>query len=249
MRKSTLLLLLNLTCLASFSQFSINYDFTRPLGEQGRNISSAHGFSMGYDHRLKHSPFLVGAEFGLNYYGLKTVEQELQFHNGYITKTDVHYATSFTTFAINLKLQPETKKHVKPYGVFRTGVLNYHSNMTIDDPDDPLGCRALEKKVLVQDYTWMASAGGGTTLDWQVFNPKSASRVQVDLGILYTLGGNAEYLKMQKTTDGVDPKGRLYYVDFQHIPTGEVHDHAIGKVYNTMTSLLTIRAGLRFQID
>jgi hypothetical protein len=249
MRNSTLLLLLTLTCLASFSQFSVNYDFTRPLGEQGRNISSAHGISFGFEHRLKNSPLLVGAELGMNYYGLKTVEQELPFHNGYVTKTDVHYATSFTTYAISLKLQPETKKHVKPYGIFRTGMLNYHSNMTIDDPDDPLGCEALEKKVLVKDYTWMASAGGGTALDWQVFNPKSRSRLQVDLGVLYTLGGNADYLKMQKTSDGVDPKGKLYYVEFQHIPTGEVHDHAIGKVYNTMTSFLTIRAGIRFLLD
>jgi len=249
MRKSTLLLLLNLTYLASFSQFAMNYDFTLPLGEQGQNISTAHGFSFGYEHRLKGSPFLLGGELGLNYYGLKTVEQELPFHNGYVTKTDVHYATSYNTFTINLKLQPETKKHVKPYGIVRTGLLNYHSNMTIDDPDDPMGCKALEKKVLVKDYTWMASAGGGTTLDWQFFNPKSNSRLQVDLGVLYTLGGNADYLKMKKTGDGVDPKGDLYYVEFQHIPTGEVHDHAIGRVYNTITSMLTIRAGIRFQID
>lgn len=249
MRKSTLLLLLILTCLASHSQFSINYDFTRPLGEQGENISTAHGITFAYEHRLKKSPFLLGGELGLNYYGLKTVEQELSFHNGYVTKTDVHYATSFTTYALSLRLQPETKKHVKPYGIFRTGLLHYHSNMTIDDPEDPLGCKALEKKVLVKDYTWMASAGGGTSLDWQVFSPRSSSRLQIDLGILYTLGGTADYLKMQKTTDGVDPKGKLYYVDFQHIPTGEVHDHAIGKVYNTMTNLLTIRMGIRFLLD
>ena len=249
MRNYTLLLLLNLTCLASFSQFNVNYDFTRPLGEQGRNISTAHGINFGFEHRLKKSPFLLGGELGFNYYGLKTVEQELPFHNGYVTKTDVHYATSFTTYAINLKLQPETKKHVKPYGIIRTGLLNYHSNMTIDDPEDPMGCKALEKKVLVKDYTWMASAGGGTSLDWKFFNPKSGSSLQLDFGVLYTVGGNADYLKMKKTSDGVDPKGKLYYAEFEHIPTGEVHDHAIGRVYNTMTSLLTIRAGIRFMLD
>ena len=249
MRKYTLLLLLNLTCLASFSQFSINYDFTLPLGEQGRNINSAHGINFGFESRLKQSPFLLGGELGFNYYGLKTVEQELPFHNGYVTKTDVHYATSFTTFAINLKLQPETKKLVKPYGIVRTGLLNYHSNMTIDDPEDPLGCKALEKKVLVKDYPWMASAGGGSSFDWKFFNPKSGSSLQLDFVVLYTMGGSADYLKMKKTSDGVDPKGKLYYVDFQHIPTGEVHDHPIGRVYNTMTSMLTIRAGLRFLLD
>ena len=249
MRNYTLLLLLNLTCLASFSQFSVYYDFTRPLGEQGSHISTAHGINFGYEHRLKKSPFLVGGELGFNFYGLKTIEQELPFHNGYVTKTDVHYATSFTTYAVNLKLQPETKKLVKPYGLIRTGVLNYHSNMTVDDPEDPLGCKALEKKVLVRDYTWMASAGGGTSLDWKVFNPKSSSTFQLDFGILYTIGGTADYLKMSKTSDGADPKGQLYYVQFEHIPTGEVHEHAIGRVYNSVTNMLTIRLGIKLVFD
>jgi hypothetical protein len=249
MRNSTLLLLLNLTCLASYGQFSVYYDFTRPLGEQGQNISTAHGLNFGYEHRLKQSPFLVGGEIGLNYYGLKTVEQELPFHNGYVTKTDVHYATSFTTFAVNLKFQPETKKYVKPYGLIRAGLMNYHSNMTVDDPEDPLGCTALEKKVLVKDNTWMASAGAGTSLDWKVFNPKTSSRLQLDFAVLYTVGGTADYLKMSKPSDGVDPKGRLYYVEFEHIPTGEVHEHAIGRVYNSMTNMLTVRLGIRFLLD
>jgi opacity protein-like surface antigen len=249
MRNSTLLLLLNLTCLASFGQFNIYYDFTRPLGAQGKNISTAHGINFGYEHRLKKSPFLLGGEIGFNHYGLKTVEKELPFHNGYVTKTDVHYSTSFTTYSVNVKLQPETKKLVKPYGLIRMGMLNYHSNMTIDDPEDPQGCKVLEKKVLVKDLTWMASAGGGTSFDWKVFNPKTSSSLQVDLGLLYTVGGNAEYLKMKKPSNEVDEKGRLYYVNFEHIPTGEVHDHPVGSIYNTMTSMLTIRLGIRFLLD
>ena len=244
-----LLLLLNLTCLASFGQLTVYYDFSRPLGEQGEHISTAHGINFGFEHRLKNSPFLIGAELGLNYYGLKTLEQELPFHNGYVTKTNVHYATSFTTYAANVKLQPETNKYVKPYGLIRTGLLHYHSNMTIDDPDDPLGCKPLEKKVLVKDLTWMASAGAGTSLDWKLFNPKTSSMVQLDFAVLYTMGGNADYLKMTKTTDGVDPKGKLYYVEFEHLSSGEVHEHPVGRVYNSITSMLTARLGIRLVLD
>ncbi len=247
--KKYLLLLLNLSCLAAFGQFNIVYDFSRPLGEQGEHIKAVHGLNFGYDHRLKQSPFLVGAELGFNIYGLKTVEQELPSHNGYVTKTNIHYTTSFTTYAASLKLQPETNKNVKPYGIVRTGVLHYHSNMTIDDPDDPLGCKPLEKKVLVKDFTWMASAGAGTSLNWKLFNPKSSSMLQVDLAILYTMGGAADYLKMSKSSDPVDPKGKLYYAKFEQVSTGEVHEHPVGKIYNSITSLLTIRAGIRLTLD
>ena len=133
----------------------------------------------------------------------------------------MHYATSFTTYALELKLQPETEKNVKTYGLIRTGVLHYHSNMTIDDPNDPLGCKPLDKKVLVKDFTWMVSGGVGSALKWQV-------------------------LKMIKDPTGVDPKGKLYYVEFENNASGEVHDHALGRVYNSYTSLLTIRSGVRF---
>jgi hypothetical protein len=244
-----LLLLLNLTCLACFGQFNVYYDFSRPLGEQGDHISAAHGINFGFEGRLKKSPFLLGVEMGLNYYGLKTIQQDLQFHNGYVTKADVHYATSFNTYAVDLKLQPQTEKNVKPYGIIRTGVLYYHSNMTIDDPNDPLGCKPLEKKVLLKSATWMASAGGGTSLKWQLFNPKSSTRLQLDFAILYTMGGAADYLKMIKDPEGADPKGKLYYVEFQNVATGEVHDHALGRVYNSVTTLLTLRAGVRFIFD
>jgi hypothetical protein len=244
-----LLLLLNLTCLACFGQFNVHYDFTRPLGEQGEHISAAHGINFGFEGRLKNSPFLLGAELGLNYYGIKTLEQELPFHNGYVTKTNVHYATSFSTYAVDLKLLPKTEKYFKPYGLIRTGVLHYHSNMTIEDPEDPMGCKPLEKKVLLKDATWMASAGAGSSLDWRLFNPKSTSIIQLDFAILYTMGGAADYLKMAKNTDAVDPKGRVYYVEFEHIPSGEIHEHAIGHVYTSVVSMLTIRAGIRVILD
>ena len=71
-----LLLLLNLTCLACFGQFNVYYDFSRPLGEEGQHISTAHGINFGFEGRLKQSPFLLGAEVGLNYYGLKTIQQD-----------------------------------------------------------------------------------------------------------------------------------------------------------------------------
>jgi hypothetical protein len=121
--------------------------------------------------------------------------------------------------------------------------------MTIDDPDDPLGCKPLDKKVLLKDMTWMASAGAGTSLSWKVFNPKSSSLIQLDFAVLYTMGGNADYLKMIKDPDGADPKGKLYYVQFENLASGEVHDHALGRVYNSITNLLTIRAGVRFIFD
>ncbi|HKP32574.1 MAG TPA: hypothetical protein VJT83_07600 [Chitinophagaceae bacterium] len=248
MRKC-ILLLLTFCSVTGYSQFNIHYDFTRPVGEQGEHIASAHGLSFGIEQRLQKSPFLVGAEISFNLYGLKTIQQDLPFHNGYVTTADVHYTTSFNTYGLTLKLQPESKKNFKPFGSIKAGLLHYHSNMTIDDPADPLGCRPLDKKVIAKDFTWTASAGTGASIKWQAFNSSSASDMMIDLGVYYTVGGNAEYLKMSRSTDPVDPKGKIYYVKFEHVATGEVHDHPVGKVYTSPATMLSFRLGVRFPLD
>lgn len=231
------------------AQFNLQYNFSRPIGEQGQNINAAHGFVMSYDFKLKNSPFFIAPEIGLNVYGMKTLEQELPFSNGYVTKTDVHYTTSVNTYGAVLRFQPIITKNFQPYAALRAGALHYHSNMTIEDPEDPLGCKALEKKVLVKDLTWMASGGVGFRLDGKAFSGKP-SKVAVDFGAFYTHGGNARYLKMSNSHDHApDPKSNTYYVKFQHIPSGEVHEHALGKVYETPTQMLEFRLGIQVKLN
>lgn len=245
MRKSIPALLVLLCCsMYGFSQLNMQYNFSRPVGEQGANISQMHGVVFSFDIKVKNSPFYVTPEVGLNLYGLKTLQQELPFSNGYVTTTDVNYTTSMNTYAVGLKFMPPTKKNFQPYLAIRAGALHYHSNMTIEDPEDPMGCRALEKKVLVKDLTWLASGGAGFKLDGKAFSGKE-SRVAIDFGAYYTHGGEARYLKMSKGHDHTaSPKADTYYVKFEHIPSGEVHEHAVGTTYTTATQLLEFRLGI-----
>lgn len=233
----------------AFSQLNMQYNFVRPVGKQGDNINQMHGLVLSWDIKLKNSPFYVTPELGLNIYGLKTLEQELPFHNGYVTTTDVNYTTSMNTYAVALKFQPPSKTNFQPFLAIRAGGVHYHSNMTIEDPEDPMGCRALEKKVLVKDFTWMASGGAGFRLDGKAFSGRQ-SRVAIDFSAFYTHGGEAEYLKMGKGHDhgSGDPKSNMYYVKFEHIPSGEVHEHAIGTIYTTATRLLEFRLGVHIKL-
>lgn len=250
MRRSLPLLAVMLSLsFSAASQFNMQYNFSRPVGRQGQNINAAHGFVASYDFKLKNSPFFLTPEVGLNIYGMKTVEQELPFSNGYVTKTDVHYTTSFNTYAAVLRFQPPTTKNFQPFAALRAGALHYHSNMTIEDPEDPLGCKALEKRVLVRDLTWLASAGIGFRLDGRAFSGKS-SKVAIDFGAFYTQGGNARYLKMNSAHDhNAGSKPGAYYVKFQHIPSGEIHEHALGTVYETPTQMLELRLGIQVKLN
>lgn len=250
MRRSIPLLLVLFCCTGAYSQFNIDYNFTRPLGQQGKHITQMHGAVFSYDVKLKGLPFYVSPEIGLNIYGLKTLEQELPFDNGYTTKTNVNYNTSMNTYGVSLRFQPNTGKSFQPFLAIRTGAVHYYSSMTIEDPEDPLGCRALEKKALVKDLTWMASGGAGFKLDGKAFSGRE-SRVAMNFAVFYTHGGEAEYLKMHKGghDHSSDPKSQDYYVKFEHIPSGTVHEHALGKIHKTVTQLLEVRLGVEFKFD
>lgn len=234
----------------AFSQLNMQYNFTRPLGEQGKRVNQMHGVVLSYDFKLKNSPFYIAPEVALNIYGLKTLEQDLPFDNGYVTRTNVNYTTSMNSYAVALRFQPPTGKNFQPFIALRTGALHYYSSMTIEDPEDPMGCKALEKKVLVKDFTWMASGGVGFRLDGKAFSGRE-SRVALDFGAFYTRGGEAQYLKMSNDHDhsSGDPKQENYYVKFQHIPSGTVHEHAIGKIYKTPAQLLEFRLGVQLKLD
>ncbi|HEY0677346.1 MAG TPA: hypothetical protein VGD17_03630 [Chitinophagaceae bacterium] len=249
MRRTIPTLIMLLCGINGFSQLSIQYNFTRPVGDQGKHINQMHGIVLSYDFKLKDVPFYLVPEIGLNIYGLKTLEQDLPFSNGYVTRTDVNYTTSVNTYAAMLRFQPSTGRNFQPYAAIRTGFLVYYSKMTIEDPQDPLGCRALEKKALVKDFTWLASGGLGFRLDGKAFSGKE-SKVEIDFGAFYTHGGEADYLKMTNSQHhDPDPKSRMYYVRFEHIPSGEVHEHAIGTVYRTSTQLLEFRLGVRIKLN
>ncbi len=245
---------LAMALLLSFSaaaQFNMQYNFSRPVGQQGQHITAAHGFVISYDIKLKHSPFYIAPEIGANVYGLKTLKQDLEFNNGYVTRADVHYTTSVNTYAAVLRFQPPTSKNFAPYLAIRGGAVYYYSNMTIEDPDDPLGCKPLEKRVLVKDISWIASGGLGFRLDGKAFSGKE-SKVALDFGAFYTYGGEAEYLKMSNSHDHSaenNPKARAYYVQFEHIPSGEVHEHALGMIYKTPTQMLEFRLGIQVKFD
>ncbi|HYC27384.1 MAG TPA: hypothetical protein VEB42_01195, partial [Chitinophagaceae bacterium] len=78
------------------------------------------------------------------------------------------------------------------------------------------------------------------------------SKVALDFGAFYTYGGNAEYLKMAKSEhdhSSMDVKSRMYYVQFQNIPTGEIHEHALGVIHETPTTMLEFRLGIQVKLD
>lgn len=241
MRKYLLLLLAAGLSFAAIGQLNVQYSFTKPLLEQGENIGGIHSFVLGADFKLKKAPITIGPDFAFGLYGLKTEELPLAFTNGYITETNVNYTTSMNTYAVKVQYFPIKNQPVRPYIAARGGVLHYKSKMVIEDPEDPTGCKALEQDILLSDATWMASGGAGVKIRLK----KEVKGFDLDIGVHYTAAGEAEYLKI--STDHVnDPKARPYYVKFEHLPTGEIHEHPIGKVYSTKANMIEVRVGLSF---
>ncbi len=243
MRKNLLFLAVATLSLSAYGQFNIQYNFSKPIQEQGEHIKQVHGLLFGYDIALKKSNFSIGPEIGFNMYGIKRMEKFLPFTNGYITKTYVHFTTSMNTYGAAFKFYPYEGKKARPYIALRGGALHYYSKMVIEDPEDPDGCEALEERVLLKDFTWFGSAGSGVK-----FHLKK-HRLDIDFGVFYTIAGEAEFLKMEHAHQPTNnPKAKPYTAQFRHIPTGEIHEHAIGTVYSTRGSMIDFKLGVSIPI-
>ena len=55
-------------------------------------------------------------------------------------------------------------KKIMPYISGKAGYTSFFSNIFIEDPHDPDGCKALDKNNLIKDGTFSTGYGGGFNL-------------------------------------------------------------------------------------
>jgi len=113
--------------------------------QQGWN--SAHGLTMDMMVRVKSMPMLkAGLELNYGMYASTIQTQEHIFRDGTTTVTDIQFSSSIASIGGKAVVESPKPKTVKPYGSILFGGLSMFSDLFIEDPCNPLGCRALEAR-------------------------------------------------------------------------------------------------------
>lgn len=208
-------------------------------GEQVGKFKNAYGLGVGLEMAVKKaSPLklVVNGDAAVN--GMKSMPYEFEFRN-VLTKTEIEYTSSVIELTSGLRYVFNESKKLKPYAGLGMGLLRYNTGYAIQDPENPDGCHAIEAEKIQADNAFIGKMEGGLRYasKWKMGGGRN---VLFDAGFSYKRGTSAEYMRLGKdhTTEGA-----VYSVKFQSA-THEVHEHPIGKVYNTPVNQLAFHVGL-----
>lgn len=241
---STCFFFVTIIASAQKMQVGAGYNLFLPQGGMKNTFGSGNGLGFDFMVRLKKIPFMVvGADMQYSVYAATTQKQQYVFTDGSTTITDVNLTSSMASAGLKLRFESQATKKVKPYGQVQAGGLGMFSNLYIEDPADPYGCKALESKTLVQDVNWYVGFGGGIKFD--IASKKNPGRHFIDVSSNYLMGGHMEYANMGKVHDHetasaptTDKGAQPLTVKFINVSSNQIHEHQVAEVYNNPINLL-----------
>jgi hypothetical protein len=259
MRISILLLLFTFYCFTSNSQswkVMSHYSLGLPRQDMEKNIQPDHSLQAGLMYQLpgKLKQLSVGVELGLGIYASKRIDQTFQFDNNTASVVPVNYNSN--TFNANIQARfnlLSDKNLVIPYISAKGGLYNFFSTIVVEDPENPDGCHALERKNIMNDKTLYVSAGGGLQIDPAIFNKrKERGNVLIDISVNTIHGGTLNYINTKHLVDAQtmnDPAGKPLEVQFINASTQAIHEHTVAQVYTSPLRLLEFRAGVTVALE
>lgn len=251
MRKNLLLVFLLVFCFGAYSQvdMSLGYELQVPTQTMAKHIQPAHGAQMGvyFQPLKKYKQFWAGVEAGIGSYARKTIEQTFTFTDGTTTRTDVRYNSNIAYGKLAIRYDVPLKGRFVPYASVGGGLTNFYTGIYIEDPNDPLGCKALEKDLAFKDYTFIYSYGAGARIN---ISKKGKGDVYwIDLSVFGTRGGDIEYLNVKHLGDHqheepADSESKPFNTKFINVNTQDIHEHQLTRVYNSAVNLVNFKLSL-----
>lgn len=210
-------------------QVGINFTTGIPQNEFADNVdNTGFGGSARFLYNLPSSALSVGATVGFLVYGTDTRNEQLSPNIPEVT-VDVNTSNNIFMSHVLLRLQSPRRAFVKPYLIGMFGFNYLFTETTIKDEDDWGDDDDNYSSTNFDDITFSYGGGGGLAIkvyDGYGKNSSGLDAVNIDIGLRFIAGGEAEYLK----------KGDILRDD------GNIK-------YNTnksTTDLLTIHVGVSF---
>jgi hypothetical protein len=248
-----------ITCLFYFNassqvlKFTTDYSLGFPQQQMAHNIQAIHSIHIGGLYQLpgRLEKLSIGLELGAGIYAYKKIDQTFNFDANTSTVVPVNYSSNVGNFSLQSKYQllDEKRAMIVPYVSARAGLYSFFSDLTIEDPDDPLGCHPLDKKKLINDKTLYWGAGAGFQINPSVFTKKHKKdgSVMIDISINTINGDKLDYINTKHLKDDQDMSqmdGKPLLMKFINVSTQDIHEHTVAQVYTSALRILEIRGGV-----
>jgi hypothetical protein len=255
--KTLYLVLLVGLCNSASSQLSFygGYAGAVPKGSMNNNINMLHSFNAGGNYVIPGScgHLQAGIDLGIGTYANESKEQTFNFGNGSSTKTFVIYSSNVLQLNLAAKALLFKNAILNPYASVKAGWASFYSNIFIEDPADPNGCKALDQRNILKDGTITGSFGAGVMLDLSMFCPNLTKGARsIDFSINHIRGGNISYINTKKLIDAANPpmnsEGKAVNVKFVNATTQQIHEHQVAEVYTTPLKFMEFKVTAVFNL-
>ena len=232
------------------TEVSLGYSLAAPMQKMADNIGLTHSANIGgmYAIPATRGRLAFGVDAGVGNYASITREQTFIFGNGTSTRTFVNYTSNVWNAAAGARFTLLRKGAVLPFVTVKAGYQQFYSNVFVEDPADPEGCRALDRKSILKDGTATFAYGGGLRAELsRIFKGVVPGRNFIELSVTQVRGGNIEYINTRKlkdkapAADDPDVIKRSLNMRFINASTQNIHEHQVAEVYTTPLRQLDFR--------
>lgn len=232
------------------TEVSFGYGMAVPTHQMAKNIGLTHQVQAGamYGIPSTRGRLAFGVETGIGNYATIVREQTFTFRDGSSTRTFVNYTSNVWNAAAGARFILLNKDAVLPFVTAKAGYQQFYSNVFVEDPRDPEGCRALERKSILKDGSATFSYGGGIRAELsRIFKGVVPGRNWVELSVTQTRGGNIEYINTRQLKDKApapdDPDAikRPLNMRFINASTQNIHEHQVAEVYTSALRTVDVR--------
>jgi len=237
-------------------EMGLGYGMGVPLKDMAKHMQLAHQgvFNINYRLPIKNYPqFVVGIETGIGTYAHKTINQTFQFTDGTTTNTDVRYSSNIGFVNLVARYDIPVKGAVVPYLHLIGGYDELYTDVYVEDPADPMGCKPLENENAFNDHTFTWGYGAGVQIKLKESKRKSCGATyKLDLAATNVYGGDLEYLNVKHLTahnhsDPQSPDTKPFVSKFINVNSQAIHEHQLAEIHESRFRMLQIRIGLVIQ--
>jgi len=253
MKKFTLMAVLAIAALPGISQtfeMGLHYSGDIPYKSSMPNMSMNNGAGINLGYRImKAAPLWLNADFSGGLYASKTREETYVFSDGSDTRTDVQYTSSMYKFLAGPSFDIGSRDELLwGYATVQGGLAGMSSRVYVEDPKDPDGCTALEKKNTFSDRTGVVALGAGLRMN--VGKRSGHFRQYIELGARYMMGGRIDYVNINymkeephNMANGMNTStdGRDLNIKFVNVSTNSIHEHKVAEIYSSTFKMLNVR--------
>jgi len=246
-----------LTSSAQKYDFGFHYSADVPLIRSMPKMNINHGasFYLGYKI-IDKAPLWINLDFSTGCYALKTRKENYYFTDGSQTTTDVQYSSNLHKFLFGFNYDiGKSTNLLSGYLTGQGGYAYMNSKIYIEDPNDPDGCKALEKKNTFTYGGGIYAVGAGVrvNLNKKITNTRLWSHF-LDISCKYTAGGNFSYVNINHmeehdhamanaNSSNQTRDTRDLTVKFVNVTTNSIHEHKVAEIYTSPFEMMNIKIG------